>query len=157
MNQIIDNKEKFKELGPFTEIRRKQHSGIRNFAPPRQYGSMIAPVDNSSLYGAGEFAGYVGSPGMADGEVVIIRSPADYMRVDNNSIVVAGDIESGPALIAGVAKAIVFEYGNTMSQVASLCRKNKIPMLLRVSEITKLVKDGDRVLVDGDRGVVTRL
>lgn len=155
LNQVIEDKDKFKKLGQFTEIRKKQHNGICNFVPPRQYGAMVTPTDNTDIFASGVLKGYVGSPGIAEGEVVIIRTPADYMRVTNDSIVIAGDIESGPALIAGVAKALVFEYGNTMTQVASLCRKNKIPMLLRVKEITKLLKDGDRVIVDCDKGQVS--
>lgn len=136
-------------------IRKQLYCGAKSFIPPRQFGkkdvSSLTPKSNNSL------KGFPASEGEIKGKVVILHDHMDLLRLRSDSILVASEVESGLAFLAGVVQGVVLEYGNSMSQLASLCRKNKIPLIIRANGITKSLRDGDQVLINGRTGEVTLL
>jgi pyruvate,water dikinase len=53
--------------------------------------------------------------------------------------------------------AILIEKGNVLSHMAIVAREFKKPCVIGVKFATKILKDGDMVEVDANKGVVTKL
>jgi pyruvate,water dikinase len=56
-----------------------------------------------------------------------------------------------------MAGGIVCELGSALSHGAVVAREYGVPAVLRVPAVTTTVQDGERLRVDGDRGLVERL
>jgi len=52
-------------------------------------------------------------------------------------------------------RGLVVERGGMLSHGAIIAREYGIPAVVGVPDATRLIRDGDDVGVDGDRGVVT--
>lgn len=80
----------------------------------------------------------------------------DISALPPDSVIVAHDLT--PSMTAGINKqnvvAIVTETGGRTSHSAILARALEIPAVLSIDGFTELVKDGDRLIVDGTRGEV---
>lgn len=77
-------------------------------------------------------------------------------QVPEGTVIVAKDLT--PSMTAGIVKenveGIVTEVGGVTSHSAILARALEIPAVLSVENITKLVKNGDVIAVDGCDGVI---
>jgi pyruvate,water dikinase len=59
------------------------------------------------------------------------------------------------ATLLGLAGAIVAESGGVLSNAAILARECAIPAVFGVHQATHHIRDGERVTVDGTRGMIT--
>jgi pyruvate,water dikinase len=103
---------------------------------------------------AGEVTGIGGSPGVVEGiaRVVLTEDQFDEVR--------AGDIlvcqMTNPAWVVLFTKIVglVTDAGGTVSHPAVLSREFGIPAVIGSSVATQQIHSGDRIRVDGTRGVV---
>ena len=97
------------------------------------------------------------SPGVHEGRAVLVRDVTDLHRLIQGDVVVA--TSTGPAfnLVLPLVGAIVTDRGGLLSHAAIVSREFGIPAVVGCSDATLLLRDGDRVRVDGVTGVVTRL
>jgi len=102
------------------------------------------------------------SPGVVVGKAKIVLSPRDAEKFEKGDILVINLPYATPyqvpleVLIPLLKKAggvITDEWGMT-SNVAVFCREVGIPCVVRTEKATKVLKDGDTVIVDGTKGVV---
>lgn len=81
---------------------------------------------------------------------------APVLALDENTIIAAHDLT--PSDTAGLDKskviAFITDKGGRTSHTAIMARSLEIPAVVGLGEITKVVKDGDFVIVDGNRGEV---
>lgn len=84
------------------------------------------------------------------------KEVVDLSTLPENSIVVVRELT--PSMTADIDKehvaAIVTETGGRTSHSAIIARALEIPAVLSVADVTKLVKSGDMLIVDGSRGSV---
>jgi pyruvate,water dikinase len=103
---------------------------------------------------AGQVTGIGGSPGVVEGIARVV------LREDQFDQVKAGDIlvcqMTNPAWVVLFTKIIglVTDAGGTVSHPAVLSREFGIPAVIGSSVATQQIKSGDRIRVDGTRGVV---
>jgi len=103
---------------------------------------------------AGQVSGIGGSPGVVEGiaRVVLTEDQFDEVR--------AGDIlvcqMTNPAWVVLFTKIVglVTDAGGTVSHPAVLSREFGIPAVIGSSVATQQIKSGDRIRVDGTRGIV---
>jgi len=55
------------------------------------------------------------------------------------------------------AVALVCEHGGALGHAAALARELGMPCVVGCAEITRELRPGDQLLVDGDAGLVVRL
>ena len=96
------------------------------------------------------------SPGIAEGPVRIITSPTDELTLAGH-ILVAPRTDPGWAPLFPSAAAIVVERGSLLSHSAVLARELGLPAVVSIPGVVGLLRDGERVRVDGTRGTVERL
>lgn len=103
------------------------------------------------------FAGNGISPGIVEGVVRIIRSPTDGERFDDGGVLVAPATDPSWTPIFARAVAVVVELGGTLSHAGIVAREYGIPCVANIDGVTRHLRDGDSVRVDGSRGLVTLL
>lgn len=98
----------------------------------------------------------VGS-GKITGKVKIILSKKDFVRFKPKMILVTKttDPEWTPLII--IAKGIITDLGGRLCHAAIVAREFGKPAVIGTQEATKILKDGDLVEIDTERGIITLL
>ena len=94
------------------------------------------------------------SAGIAEGKVRIILDPSMCSKMKNGNILVTE--MTNPLYMPAIkkAKAIVTDVGGLLSHAAIVSRELGIPCIVGTKKATKILKEGDRVLVDGTKGEI---
>jgi phosphoenolpyruvate synthase/pyruvate phosphate dikinase len=95
------------------------------------------------------------SPGVIRATARVVRSTADFSRVSQGEVVVAET--AGPDLGELMPKmgGLVTDRGGVLSHAAVLALSYGIPAVVGTHNATKVIGDGERVMVDGTAGEVT--
>ncbi|MEQ8842222.1 MAG: PEP/pyruvate-binding domain-containing protein [Acidimicrobiales bacterium] len=99
-------------------------------------------------------AGVAASAGVAEGTVRVIRSHADMHRLVDGDVLVCQVTSPSWAPLFPLARAIVADGGGVLSHAAIAAREHGIPAVLGTGTATSTLRDGQRVRIDGTRGLV---
>lgn len=87
-------------------------------------------------------------------KIMLGISDVDLSALPPNSVIAANDLT--PSMTAGINKdnivGILTETGGRTSHSAILARALEIPAVLSIENVTELLSDGDKVIVDGIKG-----
>jgi len=97
------------------------------------------------------------SPGQAIGHVRIILSEQDFWKLQKGEVLVARYTNPTWTPLFALAGAVVVDYGGTASHAAIVAREYGIPAVMGTRDATARLRDGQRVLVDGEKGKVVPL
>ena len=100
-----------------------------------------------------ELVGTASCAGVAEGQVVVVDSPADIRE----GILVGYRTDPGWATALPAAKALLIERGSPLTHVAIIARELGIPTVVQIENLTGLLRDGMTVRVDATAGTVTVL
>ena len=101
--------------------------------------------------------GIAASSGTVEGPAHVADSVSAGRRLTTGAILVARFTDPGWTPILSSATAVVTEIGGVLSHGAIVAREQGIPAVVNVQRITRLVRSGDLLRVDGARGEVTIL
>jgi pyruvate,water dikinase len=104
-----------------------------------------------------QIKGMPGSAGQAEGRVRIVHSPEDGYQLQPGEILVAVTTNVGWTPIFPRAAAVVTDVGAPLSHAAIVAREMGIPAVVGCGNATMNLKTGDRIRVDGGKGVVMLL
>lgn len=115
---------------------------------------LITP--NTSIRGV-TVSGTIAYQGIARGRVIIVRSASDLPRVKTGNIFVAQ--QTFPAYILALrrASAFVTDEGGITCHASIISREMHKPCIVGTKHATKVLKNGDFVEVDAERGIVRKL
>lgn len=104
-----------------------------------------------------EFKGESACVGYAKGVVKIIIRAEDMIKMNEGDILVS--IATDPDIVPAMKKAagIVTEQGGVTSHAAIVSRELGIPCVIGTKIATRVLKDGDMVEVDANRGMVKKV
>ncbi len=105
----------------------------------------------------GQIVGRPASRGSIDGVVRVAKSIDDARDVQRGEILVAPVTDVGWTPYFTVIGALVTDIGSSVSHGAVVAREYGLPCVVNTLIATQVLKTGDRVRVDGDRGIVTLL
>lgn len=94
------------------------------------------------------------SPGRATGSVRIVRSLREAGRLQAGEILVARATDPGWTPLFLLASGVILEMGSMLSHGAVVAREYRLPAVVNVEGALDHLEDGQRVTVDGGRGVV---
>jgi rifampicin phosphotransferase len=97
------------------------------------------------------------SSGQAVGRARIIRGVDDFASLQPGEVLVAPFTNPTWTPLFELASAVVVDAGGMASHAAIVAREHRIPAVMGTGNATTVLRNGQRVLVDGDRGLVTRL
>ena len=112
----------------------------------------VAPQD-----GRETLRGMPASPGQATGLAHVLRGPEDFARFLPGEVLVAQATAPAWTPLFALAAAVVTDGGSLAAHASLVAREYGIPAVVGTGDATARLRDGQRVLVDGDRGSVTLL
>ena len=98
--------------------------------------------------------GTITSGGIVKGEVVVIDSPNNTIDT-TDKIIVAKSTDPGWVFLIQNAKGIIAEKGSLLSHTAIISRELHKPAIVNVKDATRLLKTGDVVTLDAEKGMIT--
>ena len=118
--------------------------------------------DGSAVESTGSMRGSPGhvlsalslSAGLVSGPVRLVRSQKDFHNVRRGDIVVTPVIDPGMVPLFGLAAGLIAEMGGILSHGAIIAREYGIPAVANIPGITRLLQDGQHIIVDADTGLV---
>ena len=94
------------------------------------------------------------SAGQVEGWVRILRNLQAVGNIDRQTILVVPYTDSGWAPLLARAGGLIAEVGGRLSHGAIVAREYGIPAVMDIQNATQLFRDGQRVRIDGQLGVV---
>lgn len=94
------------------------------------------------------------SPGSCRGEVIKIKVVKDLTKIKKGNVLVTNISKLPYNQFTKRAGAIVTDEGGVLSHVANLAREFGTPCIVGTKIATQVLKDGDMVEVDTEKGVV---
>ena len=104
-----------------------------------------------------EVRGFAASSGVAEGPACVVRSVEEISRLRKGDILVCQVTNPTWAPIFQKIAAAVSDIGGSMSHAAIVAREYGLPAVVGTGNATARIKDGQRIRVDGGRGIVTIL
>jgi phosphohistidine swiveling domain-containing protein len=89
-----------------------------------------------------------------NGEVVVVASPSD--AVGNDKILVVPSTSPSYVPLMRNARALITDHGGMMSHAAIVAREFGLPCIVGTKQATKVLKDGDQVVLDLVTGEVNK-
>jgi len=105
---------------------------------------------------SGDVEGIGASPGIYEGPVRVIRGEHDFDKLEDGDVLVCPITSPIWSMLFPQVGALVCDQGGPMSHPAIIAREFGIPAVLSTGSATTTFRDGERVRVDGDNGVVVR-
>ena len=123
---------------------------VGRFDPDKQ----VAPEVDA---GADLLEGIAVSPGVVTGRARVIMKTDDHQHVEGGEILVAPFTDPAWTPYFIPAAGVVMDLGGILSHGAIIAREYGIPAVVNVSGATRIIRTGQEIRVDGDRGTVTIL
>lgn len=101
--------------------------------------------------------GYAASPGVVEGIARVLMTINEIGQIRQGEILVCAVTAPSWGPVFGKIAAAVSDIGGTMSHAAIVAREYGMPAVVGTGRATTRIRTGDRVRVDGDRGIVTIL
>jgi pyruvate,water dikinase len=140
--------------------RRQEYNKNKSITPPDVVFGKFDPykfIPEKEDAETGMLNGLAVSPGLAAGKArVILRANADE-HVLAGEILVAPFTDPGWTPYFVTAAGVVMDQGGILSHGSIIAREYGIPAVVNVGSATRIIKTGQTIQVDGNRGVVTIL
>jgi phosphohistidine swiveling domain-containing protein len=144
---------RYEALPPYPMIIRGNFDPFEWVADPNRrndiYDAAAAPILSTNIIN-----GFAGAAGRVEGLVRVLDQPEQGDQLQPGEILVAVTTNVGWTPLFPRAAAVVTDVGAPLSHAAIVARELGIPAVVGCGSATTLLRSGDRVLVDGGRGIV---
>jgi len=101
-----------------------------------------------------QLKGFAASSGVVEGTARVVKSVEEISRLQQGDILVCQVTNPTWAPIFQKIGAAVSDIGGSMSHMAIVAREYGLPAVVGTGTATQKIKDGQRIRVDGGRGIV---
>lgn len=145
------------DFAPLVRARRAEY--MRDRARPDPPATFIGapPSVQLPLVGGDIMKGTGASSGVVEGRARVLLSASQMSELEPGEILVVHTTDVGWTPLFCIAAGVVTELGGPLSHAAVVARELAVPSVVNVDGVTRALKTGDRVRVDGERGIVERL
>ncbi len=149
--------------------RRANEMHFANVTPPSSLGAMSTEVEIDDpisraigkVMGSGlavatadELHGCAGAPGIVQGVVKVLHTLEDATKLTPGDILVVSMITPAWTALFATAAAVVTDGGGVLSHGAIVAREYGIPAVVSTRLATTMLRDGQTVVVNGDKGII---
>lgn len=146
--------------------RRDEHTHLAAMTPPDsfklgwgdylpQHGNKQTESDVAAHSGNGQrLQGTGACGGRISASAAVLADASEAGRMQHGDIVVTRQTDPGWACVFFLAGGLVIERGGMLSHGAIIARELGIPAVVGVRHATRRIASGNRLSLDGDRGVV---
>jgi pyruvate,water dikinase len=146
------------DIGGTIAARRADYEKWQSVSPPNVIIGKFDPDkyrQREEVYAEGDvLKGVAASCGVVTGKARVILKTDDNEQVGAGEILVAPFTDPGWTPYFIPAAGIVMDMGGLLSHGSVIAREYGIPAVVNVEAATKVIKTGQRIEVDGDRGIV---
>lgn len=107
--------------------------------------------------GAREVRGTAAARGSYSGAARVIMGEHEFDKIQQGDVLICPTTSPAWSILFTKAGALVTDSGGILSNPAIIAREYGIPAVVATGNGTEIIRDGQRVTVDGDRGVVRML
>jgi rifampicin phosphotransferase len=152
-------------LRDVTALRKREFREYADGAPPDDRFETRGPVYQGHDYRRAAAAsvetgdtlkGLGCSPGIVRGPVRVVTDPTS-VDLGRRAILVAEHTDPGWIMVFPSATAVLVERGSLLSHAAIVARELGIPAIVSLPGVTRWLRDGDWVEMDGSTGIVRRI
>ena len=104
-----------------------------------------------------ELRGFAASSGVVEGTARVVKTVQEIGRLQQGDILICRVTNPTWAPIFQKISAAVSDIGGSMSHAAIVAREYGLPAVVGTGDATVRIRDGQRIRVDGARGIVTIL
>ena len=154
------------DLKSLVALRKEEFRRYRDMEPPpdRFETRGIVYLDNlfrnpsapSVAIGTDQRKGTGCCPGIIRGHVRIVADPGRTV-IQHGEILVAERTDPGWIMLFPFASGLLVERGNLLSHSAIIARELGLPTIVSINGVTRWLKDGDLVELDGGTGIVRKV
>ncbi|WP_413560577.1 phosphoenolpyruvate synthase [Bdellovibrio sp. HCB209] len=150
-------------LNNLVQLRKKEYDGFTEDTDPRimtrgaAYWNNTfvkpveeAPLDPNATY---DLKGLPCCPGVLEGVVKVILNPGDNLDL-NGEILVTARTDPGWVPLYPAISGLLVERGSLLSHSAIVAREMGIPAVVSIPNLTKTLKTGMRIRMDGKAGTI---
>ncbi len=138
-------------------VRRAEYEASKRRTAPgiiRDGQEIHAPAALSDQTVEGQLRGIAGSPGRVTGVARVICGPDEFDKLQSGDILVAPLTNPVWTPLFAIASGLVTEVGGILSHGAIVAREYGIPAVMAVPNATKILREGQRMTIDGNKGIV---
>lgn len=144
-----------KELKILVSERKEKSKEMEMLSPPDividdipQHVVSTYKLDGKVLEGIGV------SAGKAEGPARLVHNIDEGIKLNHGEVLVAPATDPGWTPLFLHASAVVTETGGFLSHSSIVAREYGIPAVVNIPGVMKVLKDGQKIIVDGDEGKV---
>lgn len=108
------------------------------------------PLEDADIFGIGC------SSGIVEAEVIVVENPQEVVSIEGK-IMVAKSTDPGWISLFPTCSGMLVERGSLLSHSAIVCREMGIPCIVAIEGITKKLKTGTHVKMNGKTGEIVIL
>jgi pyruvate,water dikinase len=113
------------------------------------------PTEDETIEETNVLRGSAVSPGQITGEISLVMSPDEFHKMRPNTILVCPTTTPAWTQLFPQARGLATDIGGILAHGSIVAREYGIPAVLGLGDITKRVRDGQVITIDGDKGTVT--
>jgi pyruvate,water dikinase len=136
--------------------RKVDYQTFERLTPPRVLtsdGEVISAEYDNANFPQGALIGVAASAGIVEGRARVVLHMEDAVFEEGDILVTTFTDPSWTSVFVSI-KGLVTEVGGMMTHGAVVAREYGLPAVVSVENATRLIKDGQRVRVNGSKGYV---
>jgi pyruvate,water dikinase len=159
LRSVLMDKEDLRDILPRVENRMNQYFEDQNLSPPYyvMHDGQDTVALTQSATGGNTFECTAASPGVAEGKARIIWDHRDFNKLQKGEILIAYNTDPGWTPLFITAAGVAVEMGGILNHCAIVAREYGTPAVVGLEGITRKIKDGQFVRVDGINGTLSIL
>ncbi|MDG2335106.1 MAG: PEP-utilizing enzyme, partial [Myxococcota bacterium] len=111
-------------------------------------------ADPEHVLGQGEYLGRPVSRGVVEGRARVALTPEEATQLEPGEILVSHITDIGWTPYFSLISGLATDVGSAVSHGAVIAREYGLPAIVNLRVATKVVRTGDRIRLDADRGVL---
>ncbi|MBW2143643.1 MAG: hypothetical protein JRG75_04515, partial [Deltaproteobacteria bacterium] len=159
LRSVLMSKKDLSDILPRVENRMKRYFEDQHLSPPyyvmhdgQSTVALTQPAAENNT-----FECTIASPGVAEGKARIIRDHRDFNKLQKGEILIAYNTDPGWTPLFITAAGVAVEMGGILNHCAIVAREYGVPAVVGLEGITRKIKDGQFVRVDGINGILSIL
>jgi pyruvate,water dikinase len=150
---FIDKEISQKRLQEIILKNKKYYNSFKNFTGENEIGhvfdaSIMQTNDNQGLKGVGC------NNGIVTGIARVVNDFNEIDRIQVDDILITKFTDTGWTSKFAILKGIVTEYGGILCHAAIVSREYGIPCIVCANNVTKKIKDGTTIMINGSTGEI---
>jgi len=142
------------EMKKIIERNRNYYNSFRNFKSENEIGAVFNNETSHIRKSSKEIVGLGCNNGIVTGTARVVENIEEMDKLQAGDILVTKFTDTGWTSKLAILKGIVTECGGVLCHASIISREYGIPCIVSCCDVTKKIKDGSRITLNGSTGEV---